>query len=467
VWRPVLAASAALASLGCTVGAVQAAPPRAEAAVEAPVPVLAPVLSARRAPAALAGPLGERRLVEAVAEVADASPDGSCLVVSDGDRVLFERAADQPVVPASTLKLATGAAVLHHLASDDRLTTTVVAAAEPADGVVEGDLWLVGGGDPVLGTAEWAARAPRQPRVATPLEALADRVRESGVREVRGSLLGDESRYDTERHVATWPERYRTGLVSGPLSALSVNGGVASWSPLRVFSAPATDAAAVFNELLRQRGVAVLGEPGEGTAPDAAVPLAELRSPPLAELVAAMVRESDNRAAELLVKELGLRVHGEGSTSAGTRAVEEALAAEELPVDAVEVVDGSGLDPGNRLTCHLVHTLLLELEEGGPLDEGLPVAGRTGTLATRFLDTDVTGNLRAKTGSLRSVSALAGEATTRDGRELTFTFVANGLPADRDGFELQDALGVAMVDFPDVADLEELGPAGHGAGGGR
>ena len=152
-------------------------------------------------------------------------PQSSCLRVDIEGTPVFGHATDQPLVPASTEKLITGAVAMDVLGKDHRFRTSVKGPA-PADGVVTGDLTLVGSGDPLLTTDpyELVRRiGPDQP--TTSLEALADAVAGSGVRWVTGRVVGDESRYDQQRHVATWPERYVEQNQSGPLSALSVNDG--------------------------------------------------------------------------------------------------------------------------------------------------------------------------------------------------------------------------------------------------
>ena len=421
----------------------------------------APVLSPRRVPGLLAQPIGTARLTQALQAIVDDTPSSACLVVTEGARVLFERGADQPLVPASGMKLLTAAAAIDQLGADNRLRTEVVAGGAPSGGVVDGDLWLVGGGDPVLGTAAWAASFLRQPQLTTSFEELADRVVEAGVSEVRGRVVGDDSRYDRTRYVPTWPERYIASHEIGPLSALSVNDGFAQWGPEAVpFADPPSGAAAVLTELLRQRGVVVAGEPTAGTAPGAATTVAGIDSPPVRELVAQMLRESDNGTAELLVKELGVRRAGSGTTAVGTGVVISSLGAMGLPTDGVRLRDGSGLDPGNQVTCRLLHDLLAASSDG-PIDEGLPVAGASGTLSTRFVGTPVSGRLRAKTGSLRGVASLSGFATTQGGFELTFSSIVNGVDRFDGGVPLQDALGSALVRYPDLPSLEEIGPAGY------
>jgi D-alanyl-D-alanine carboxypeptidase/D-alanyl-D-alanine-endopeptidase (penicillin-binding protein 4) len=427
-------------------------------AIAAPAP-LAPVLSARRIPALVAEPLGERRLVAALDGVWGPSPQPACIQVVDRDSVLYEQNPDGPVIPASTLKLVTATAVLYHMGPDARLQTIVRAAAPPNGGVLEGDLFLIGGGDPVLGTQPWAASFPRQPALVSPLEVLADRVVAAGVREVRGRVVGDEQRYDTLRAVPSWPARYRAAFETGPLSALTVNDGLAVFGGAPVaFPDPAAGAAAVLTELLRQRGVVVAGEGAAGAAPEG-TDLAVLESPTMAEVVGAMLRESDNGTAELLLKEVGLRVAGEGSSAAGARVVTDTMRLLGLPMDGVVIADGSGLDRGNTVTCRFLTTLLRQAEAGGPLDAGLAVAGISGTLTSRVLGEEA-GRIRAKTGSLNDVASLAGYAQTRAGSDLVFSYVLNGEACCEAARLLEDALADALIAFPDLPALDELGPEG-------
>ena len=187
--------------------------------------------------------------------------------------------------------------------------------------------------------------------------------------------------------------------------------------------APATHAAEVFARLLRDRGVTVAGS-GEGPAPGNATPLATLPSPPMSIVVGRMLRESDNTAAELLTKELGHRFGGGGSTDAGVGVTRSTLTTLGLPIDHLAIVDGSGLDRSNRVTCEDV---LASLVRGkGPLAGALPVAGRDGTLAQRLLGTPAAGRVAAKTGSLEGVVALSGWATSGN-EPLAFSLLLNGL----------------------------------------
>jgi D-alanyl-D-alanine carboxypeptidase/D-alanyl-D-alanine-endopeptidase (penicillin-binding protein 4) len=181
---------------------------------------------------------------------------------------------------------------------------------------------------------------------------------------------------------------------------------------------------------------------------DGSITLATVRSAPLSDIVAGMLRESDNTAAELLTRELGVVRAHDGSTAAGTRAVADVLAGAKLSTAGLRLGDGSGLEVTNQATCGLLAAALrLPDRSGAPrLEPLLAGAGRSGTLALRLADTPLDGKLRAKTGSLDGVSGLAGFLDGR--RELSFAFLANGNLSDAAGRLLEDRLVALLAAYP-------------------
>jgi D-alanyl-D-alanine carboxypeptidase/D-alanyl-D-alanine-endopeptidase (penicillin-binding protein 4) len=210
------------------------------------------------------------------------------------------------------------------------------------------------------------------------------------------------------------------------------------------FGDPAAGAAGVLNALLEQRGVQVDNDPASGTAPSGAAEIAALDSPTIAELVDDMLLNSDNTTAELLLRELGLRVRGAGTTDAGRAVVVDTLRELGLPTAGVNVLDGSGLSHDNRVTCRLLVSILNSTPSRAIITRGLPIAAQTGTLYKRFLATPVAGHLRAKTGSVTGVAGLAGFADGADGASLTFAFEQNNVSSS-DGQDRQDELGGVLV----------------------
>jgi D-alanyl-D-alanine carboxypeptidase/D-alanyl-D-alanine-endopeptidase (penicillin-binding protein 4) len=443
------------------------------AAVGAPEPVT-PVLSARRVPEVLAAPVANRRLQADLQGWMTNSPGTSCLEVQAGSDVLFAQNTDAQLTGASTQKLLTATAALLELGPDARLDTVASAAAPPVNGEIAGDLYVVGNGDPILTTPDYAKQLyrDRQPSLATDPAVLADQIKAAGVTHVKGSIVGDGSRYDTERYNAAWPPRYRDqpGII-GHLGALMINDGFTefpqTFSPnSRVASSdPALHAAEKLTALLRERGVQVDGAPKSGQAPQRATltTVATLQSATVEQIVGEMLVESDNDTAEMLLKELGQRESGIGSYAAGAAAVTKILNEAGVPLGNATIVDGSGLSTQNRMSCQLLMTLITRPETGPMLVEHAAVAGETGTLAELFKGTPAAGRIHAKTGTLNTVVALTGRADPTRGGSLMFSYIANLPEPQQFGSgkddELRTGLADILVGYPRGIDVDALLPA--------
>ena len=469
--RPVAASIAVLTALALSVVAVgpASAQPGTTTTTAAPAPTSAaggtptPVLSARRLPGLLAAHQADAALQAALAPILAQVTPTTCLTVHASGRSVAASNGDLPVMPASTEKLLTATAVLDRMGPDGKVTTAAVSANAPDGGVVDGDLYVIGAGDPLLATTGYLSTFDEPDEPYNDYAALADNIKAAGITEIRGNVVGDESHFDSQRYLPSWPKRYITASEVGPLGALMVNDGFTGLSAtpetpatLRKPGDPAPLAAETLISLLRERGVQVGGSATTGTAPSGAATVASLDSKPMSVNVSEMLRRSDNTTAEVLNKDLGALDGSPGTTAGGAKVVDETLTELGLPTDGLVTVDGSGLDLGNRVTCDL---LVAALDHQGPrsaLADDLPVAGKTGTLRKRMKGTAAEGKIRAKTGTLNDVSALAGFATAASGEELTFAFVINGTLAS--SMTLGDQLGVALAQYGAGISLDQLGP---------
>ncbi|MGI8662640.1 MAG: D-alanyl-D-alanine carboxypeptidase/D-alanyl-D-alanine endopeptidase [Acidimicrobiales bacterium] len=445
-----------------------------ERAESAPSPLASnapttPVLSARRVPTLLAAPVADNRLTAQLERLVAESPGTACVEVSVGARPIFATLETAPLTPASLEKLITGTAALAALGPQTTLSTAVTVAADPSGGVVDGDLYLVGGGDPLVMSDAFVAHLKHVPAERTDPGKLADAVVAAGVRQVQGRVLGDESRYDNERYPPSWPERFATEAESGPLSALTLDRGLDDYPPSpdsrlpkeHPAADPPAHAAAVFAELLRARGVIIGGVAGAGVAPGGARQVAAIASAPVQAIIGEMLRESDNLTAELLAKEMGVLSGRGGTTAAGVAVIREQLTSMGLPLEGTVQIDGSGLSELDRATCAIVSAVLERDGDAGPLTASLPVAGQTGTLEKRFVGSAVTGRLRAKTGNLNQVTALAGVLPTARGVTLTFSYVLNLASPSKvtdEDVSIQDGLIEILDSYPAGPDLAALGP---------
>jgi serine-type D-Ala-D-Ala carboxypeptidase/endopeptidase (penicillin-binding protein 4) len=375
-------------------------------------PWLAAVVAilALAAPAEAAEPGLEARLAKALA-VPNVDPKRTAALAVDlrTGEVVFERNAQLSLVPASNQKLPVAYAALARLGPGYRFQTQVVGNGTLVGEIWDGDLWLVGHGDPTLRTRD--------------LDALADEIRAWGIRRVTGAVVADESWFDAVRTAPGWRPSFFI-RESPPLSALVVDRG---WYRGRTSRNPALAGGSLFRRALEARGVRVGGKTRVGTLATAGLPLAQDLSEPLARIVRFMGRESDNYTAELLVKQLGALYGDRGATAAGTRVVRETLAEAGVPLAGVRLVDGSGLSRLDRLTATAV-VRLLEAGASGELRDAflgsLAVAGVNGTLEDRLESRPARGRVIAKTGTTRLASALSGFVRDR----YVFAVLQNGSP---------------------------------------
>ncbi len=344
---------------------------------------------------------------------------------------LFSYRADVARMPASVEKLYTSATALLNYGAEGHLTTEVLASTLPDEtGTIIGNIVLRGGGDPTFGT--------------TAASALAEKLVDAGLTRIEGRVIGDESAFDVFRGVPA--SNFRLTSEVGPLSALSFNRGRTGKRRPYYQASPARFAAQEFEKALKRRGVRITGKARKGTAPTGMTPYSEWTSPTFGAIVRLMNQPSDNFIAETLIKGLGAEFGGAGSTAGGGAVMRQTLRRFGI---TPTIVDGSGLSRGNRTSPRQVVRLLTGMDSSEAaiaFDESLAVAGRNGTLNRRMRGTSAQDRCRAKTGTLRDVSALAGFCDTSGGERIAFAFLMNGVwPASARA--RQDRMTVALARY--------------------
>jgi D-alanyl-D-alanine carboxypeptidase/D-alanyl-D-alanine-endopeptidase (penicillin-binding protein 4) len=397
--------------------------------VAAAAPVLAGLSSEAPLPdpVVLDGELGPLLAVPALgtgvsAEVVD---------VATGE-TLLEQDAGTPAVPASTVKLLTAVAALSTLGPEATLETTVVAGSTP------GEVVLVGGGDPTL-----SRTAPSQtyPGAATVAD-LAEQVRsELPAGTPVSRVVVDSSLFTGPLTASGWGPGDAPSTYAAPVTATAVDGARVRPGENPRSGQPGLDAGAALADALGVPGATV----ALGTAPAGAQTLGTVSSAPVARLVEQALSQSDNLLSEALARHVALARDLPATFEGSATAVTDALAEAGLDVTDVALSDGSGLSLEDRVPVALLADLLTgaadgSLDDSSAVLSGLAVAGYDGTLADRGDDDPATapGTVRAKTGTLLGVHALAGTVVTADGRLLVFALVADGAPAD--GAAAEDAL---------------------------
>ena len=358
---------------------------------------------------ALANPSLERR-------------DTAVSIWIEGYGEVVARHADAPVVPASNQKILTAMGVLSLLDPHERLTTQLRAGGPlTKNGVLHGSLYIEGGGDPYI------------KRVGShSVEDIAARLKHLGLKRVTGDVVGDESRYDKVRKASGW-KPWEMPLPAGSESALMVNSN-SRQGDAPYLANPTTVNANLLKQALEDAGVTVDGMAHAGTVPQGADVLLRYRSPTVEQMVQTMLGESDNMAAEMLTKEVGLERRHDPSFEAGMGAIVESVRASTCVDPAGHNDDASGVSRLDKRSVRTWRHMLMAAEHQPwfhTFYEGLPVAGKPRTtLATRFLGTPAVGRVHAKTGTTGSAVAISGFTRTLGGRRVVFSIVVNGFEPD-------------------------------------
>lgn len=371
-------------------------------------------------------------------------------------RALFSERASTPRPPASVEKLYTATAALSRMGAAARLSTTVLGVGALAPGGVwQGSLYVRGGGDPTFGSPTFIRG--HYNGIGASLSALVTQlVRVDGIHRVTGPIEGDESYLDSRRGEPSSgyaPDPFLEGTLSG----LAFNRGATGreGGP----HAPAAYAARELWAALKAAGVSIGGSHGATSTPSGATPLAEVQSPTVSQLLGLMLPYSDNFFAETLIKDLGARFAGAGTTAAGAYVTAHTIAT--LFGIHPRVLDGSGLSPADRTSPYQVAELLSRLAttpDGAVLRASLAVAGRSGTLAKRMRGTRAAGRCQGKTGTLTGVSNLVGYCPSSDGHLLVFAIFTDAIGIEA-AHTLQDHIAITLAN-------SKLGPTSPPAAAG-
>jgi len=351
---------------------------------------------------------------------------GALVVDLNTGQTLYADAAVRPRLPASVEKLYTTSTALLRFGPAARLTTALYGSGwRGGRGVWWGTLYLKGGGDPTFGSAGFDRAA--YGTGATVQRLVANLIARQRITGVRGRVIGDESYFDSLR--GTPATGYATDLpdVEGELSALAYDRGFADFAGTIPQAQPALYAAQQLVAALRGARLALPRRTPTttGTTPPTARWLAGVQSPPMATLIQLTNTPSDNYLAEMLLKDLGARFGGAGTTAAGVAVVRAELQTQFGITPQFN--DGSGLSRADQTSPQQVVTLLEHMAANPYFFNSLAVGGETGTLQHEMVGTPAQGACHAKTGTLHDVATLAGYCRARDGHELAFAFLANGL----------------------------------------
>jgi D-alanyl-D-alanine carboxypeptidase/D-alanyl-D-alanine-endopeptidase (penicillin-binding protein 4) len=451
-------------------------------------------------------PKGTEALASAVGSALSTHTHGGewgAIIVSltRGD-TLFAQNADSMMQPASTMKMYTSAVALDRFGPDYTFRTPALHdGTVGSDGTLNGNLYLRGVGDPSLSQRFWHDEEP--------MDALAKEIQAAGIKHIHGDIVGDASAFDDKLVPDGWKTSYLGAAYAARVSALSLNenlvwvvvkpngrtasvtldpattaipvqssvtvGGSggrisaarrpdgsilvrgsigANSGPLRyslVVDNPPMFATGALRASLQALGITVDGQTRLGTTPANATQVAAISSPPLAQIIGEMDRESINIFAELLFRATAhAATNQQGSAETGLAHLRDFLSKKVgTSPSVVNVSDGSGLSQLDYVTPRSMVQLLgyVHHADWGPVfHAALPVEGESGTLKRHGRGAPSRGNLHAKTGTTNTVAALGGYVTAKNGEVLAFSLIYNG--ADRGNAKAaMDQIGATMAEF--------------------
>jgi D-alanyl-D-alanine carboxypeptidase/D-alanyl-D-alanine-endopeptidase (penicillin-binding protein 4) len=428
------------------------------------LPLLAVVLAAAcggRTHATALAPAGSRAALRPYADSLIANPmfrtaNWGVLVVDplSGD-TLYSHNAGKLFMPASNQKLLTGATALTQLGPDFRFVTRFATNGPQRDSTLDGDLIVVGRGDPTF------SDSMRAGDYRNAFRDMADSLSSRGIRRIRGSLRRAGDAFPDSTYGFGWQVddlRTSSGAV---VDELFVNEGLLPGKRVRsngdTVSAPVVirDPAAAFlgalAAALSERHITLDGSADARAAlPDSGLlPIFELRSPPLSAILARMAKPSQNQIAEILFKTLALEKTGVGTADSARRVVERQLLAWGALPDGFAVRDGSGLSRHDYVTPETIVRVLDAMRTSRDFPvwyDALPIAGVDGTISARMKGTPAERNVRAKTGTVDKARSLSGYVTTADGRMLLFSLLCNNFTVpNREVERVQDAILVLLA----------------------
>ena len=348
---------------------------------------------------------------------------------------LYSKNAGKLFMPASNMKIITSAAALTLLGPDYTYRTTFLTNGEVRDSLLDGDLLVIGRGDPTVNDT-------MRGTATIVMDALADSIRAHGIRQITGTLARVGNAFPDSIHGYGWEwddlgENYGAGV-----DELIFNYGMAP-TTLRpppdtvrdsLYSGPAKDPAKAYldalNDALVRKHITV-----DAGVMDSILPtpikmdtLFVLVSPPLRDILPALMKPSQNQIAEILLKTIGLERGGMGTADSARKIVGQQLLAWGVQPDGFVIRDGSGLSRHDLLTPETIVRVLDRIQRDTAFAvyyNAMPIAGVDGTLKDRMKGTPAEGNVHAKTGSISAARSLSGYVTSADGERLIFSILAN------------------------------------------
>lgn len=420
----------------------------------------------------------------------------------EGLKVLIDINGQQTMIPASITKIATASAVLANFPPGHKFKTQLWTTGDIKNGILKGNLYLKGGGDPSF--------------VSENMWFLVNAFLRTDIKRIEGDIVVDDSLFDKMRYDISRQKERVDRAYDAPVGAMSFN-----WNSVNIFVRPGkvgeeakvtidpendyirlvnkakttsgsdnklvadrkedskfdgdvihvggsigrgNKEIVVFKNIMQpdlwsgynlksflsQRGISVTGTVKTGAMPETAALAAESESKAIEQILADMNKFSNNYVAEMLTKNLGTLKKQKAVTLAdGMSVINEHMQSLKIPKDQMELSSPSGLTRENKMSAFALWKVLQHLRNDFRVQPefltSLPIAGIDGTLKKRMKGSNAERWVRAKTGYINNVVSLAGYAGLEDGRVITFTFIYNGSTDEAKVRQFFDNLLISLI----------------------
>jgi D-alanyl-D-alanine carboxypeptidase/D-alanyl-D-alanine-endopeptidase (penicillin-binding protein 4) len=368
---------------------------------------------------------------------------------------LYSHNAGKLFMPASNQKLLTSSTALAQLGADYRFRTTFVTRGKITNGVLDGDLIVIGRGDPTVSDHV-------KGNAMAFLQGVADSLTARGIHRITGTVRPGGDAFTDGIYGYGWEVDDIHGESAEPVYELELNEGLiqqpATINGRDTLISVATDSPtnAYIGALiaaLKTRGVTVDKPvmPGIDSLAAPVDTLYSFYSLPLRDILKPFLKPSQNQIGEALIRTIGLEKTGVGIADSGAAVIKRQLLTWGIDSSSTVIYDGSGMSRHDLVTPEALVKILIGMQKDtafAAFYDALPIIGVDGTTRTRMLGSAAVNNFRAKTGTLEFVRSLSGYATTAAGEKLVFSMLENHYPGSvSDVNKLQDAVGILLANY--------------------
>lgn len=314
--------------------------------------------------------------------------------LADGD-TLGRHNTSMPLLPASIMKAVTTATLLEKASADYRYHTPIYIDGPLDMGILRGNLIVEGACDPSVNSAV-------EPFGQDIIEEITDALRLAGITKIEGNVLIDETAYGGTPRPASWhpsdfKEAYGTGIHTFNFEN-NANGRKSVENPSRVF----------MSRLKRALSAEMITIDGKDLGEGKRTLLFDHVSPPVDEIMRSCMMRSDNMFAEAMLRTYGKLEGKDGSTETAATRELAYWTDRDMPMEGVEIIDGSGLSGSNRVTADFMTGMLGVMGDNATYASFFPLAGQEGTLKSFLAETPLDSYIAMKTGSMKGVQCYAG-----------------------------------------------------------